>query len=125
MGRVGRSSCFGSKSAASIVLYNEEDLKDNAPGMTDNMRKLLRSLTCLKIQLASYFGYEYSTQLGWCCSGIDCLKISQDEEEARLDNRGDTGVGCEEDWELLRNDVPEKVGEEETQLREGSGLTAH
>ena len=41
------------------VLYNEEDLKENSPGMTDEMRALLRSSSCLKQKLAEYFGYAH------------------------------------------------------------------
>jgi hypothetical protein len=73
MGRVGRSSLFGSKCAGIAVLYNEEDLKENAPGMTAEMRKLLRSSSCLKVQLASYFGYQYSPHFNWCCSSRECF----------------------------------------------------
>ena len=72
LGRVGRFKRFGSKLAGSIVLYNEEDLKENIPGMTDAVRNLLRSSSCLKVQLAAYFGYKYKSREGWCCSSREC-----------------------------------------------------
>ena len=68
IGRVGRSSPFGSRLAGAVILYNEEDLKENAPGMTDDMRRLLRSSDCLKHQLAAHFGYTYAHEIDWCCS---------------------------------------------------------
>ena len=75
MGRVGRSSVFGSKLAGAVVLFNDEDIKENAPGITEDMRKLLRGTSCLKAQLASYFGYECSSEFGWCCSSKECLSM--------------------------------------------------
>ena len=72
MGRVGRSTPFGSKLAGAVVLFNDEDLKDNAPGMTDEVRILLRSSTCMKVNLASYFGYDFTSQMDQCCSSLDC-----------------------------------------------------
>ena len=68
IGRIGRSYPFGSRLAGVTVLYNDEDLKDNMPGMTDDVRSLLRSSSCLKSQLATAFGYEYSHRSSWCCS---------------------------------------------------------
>ena len=52
------------------VLYNEEDLKENSPGMTDEMRALLRSSSCLKQKLAEYFGYVSPHASDWCCSAL-------------------------------------------------------
>ena len=51
-------------------MYNEEDLKENSPGMTEEMRSLMRSSECLKEQLASYFGYKYEHDIDWCCSAV-------------------------------------------------------
>ena len=68
IGRIGRSSPFGSRLAGAVILYNEEDLKENAPGMTDEMRSMLRSTDCLKHQLAVHFGYIYTHEADWCCS---------------------------------------------------------
>ena len=58
--------------AGSTILYNEEDLKEGVPGMTDDVRNLLRSSSCLKVQLASYFGYKNSASDGWCCLSKEC-----------------------------------------------------
>ena len=80
MGRVGRSSVFGSKLAGAVVLFNDEDIKENAPGMTEDMRKLLRGTSCLKAQLASYFGYDCSSESGWCCSSKECLNVCKATE---------------------------------------------
>jgi hypothetical protein len=68
IGRIGRTTQFGSKQAGVVILYNDEDLKTNAPGMTDEMRGFLRSSRCLKDQLASYFGYSCLHEAKWCCS---------------------------------------------------------
>jgi hypothetical protein len=68
IGRVGRSSPFGSRLAGAVVLFNDEDLKENTPGMTNEMRSLLRSSGCLKDHLAGYFGYNYNHDSYWCCS---------------------------------------------------------
>ena len=68
LGRVGRSSPFGCRRAGAVVLFNDEDLKENAPGMTGELRALLRSSGCLKDQLARYFGYDYKHESDWCCS---------------------------------------------------------
>jgi hypothetical protein len=78
-GQGGRSTVFGSKCAGVTVLYNEEDLKENSPGMTAEMRNLLRSSGCLKVQLATYFGYQYSPTFDWCCSSRECLSLANKE----------------------------------------------
>ena len=74
MGRIGRSMSYGRRCAASVILYNEEDLKENVPGMTSDMRMLMRSSDCLKAQLSAYFGYQYESQLDWCCSAETCKR---------------------------------------------------
>ena len=68
IGRAGRSSPFGSRKSCAVVLYNEEDLKSNAVGMTGEMRALLQTSNCLKDKLASNFGYKFHSEVGWCCS---------------------------------------------------------
>ena len=70
VGRVGRSDPFGSRRAGVVVLYNDEDLKENKPGMTDEMRFLLRSCDCIKSQLAVHFGYTCTHNSDWCCSAL-------------------------------------------------------
>ena len=56
------------------ILYNEEDLKVNSPGMTDAMMALLRisvrSSSCLKQKIAEYFGYSFPHTSDWCCSAL-------------------------------------------------------
>ena len=68
LGRVGRSLPFGSRKAAGVILYNDEDIKPNAPGMTEEMRDLLTTSGCLKNKLADSFGYSFTHTDNWCCS---------------------------------------------------------
>ena len=68
LGRVGRSLPFGSRKAAGVILYNDEDIKPNAPGMTQEMRDLLTTSACLKNKLADSFGYSFTHTADWCCS---------------------------------------------------------
>ena len=94
MGRAGRTESFGSKYAGVSVLYNEEDLKENAPGMTGEMRILLRSSSCLKAGLASYFGYLHCPSFNRCCSSKECF--------SRLEQEWGSG-GVEEMVKLIKD----------------------
>ena len=70
IGRVGRSSKFGTRKAGAVILFNDEDVKENAPGMTNSMRAFLRSSACLKSQLAAHFEHTFAHSSDWCCSAV-------------------------------------------------------
>ena len=55
------------------LLYNNSDISENVPGMSQAMRDFCLTSKCLKIFLMEYFGSSIHTQSnpGWCCSNCD------------------------------------------------------
>ena len=73
--RGGKGQEYGSKKTVTVTLYNEEDLKPNVDGLSDEIRDYCRTNECLKKKSAEYFGYKWkAVDPNWCC--VNCQNKS-------------------------------------------------
>ena len=76
--RGGKGLEYGSKKTVTVTLFNQEDLKPNVDGLSDEIRDYCRTNDCLKNTSANYFGYKWQQLVcTWCCINceIKCNKL--------------------------------------------------
>ena len=71
-GRGGRILRDGNRRRVIVyLLYNASDIRSNSTRVTEPVRRLYSSSTCIKSQLHAYFstdGEEYDENPSWCCN---------------------------------------------------------
>ena len=73
-GRGGRN--LGTKWRESVLFYllfNNSNISENVPGLSQDVREFCLTDSCLKTFLMNYFGSSVPTESipGWCCSNCD------------------------------------------------------
>ena len=70
-GRGGRNMGNGlRRQVLFYLLFNRNDIGDNVPGLSVEVKEFCETKKCLRLFLREYFGFSSSISSipGWCCS---------------------------------------------------------